>query len=197
MKPKKTPQENRQRDLFRTALSNIIDPNHGLLKLAKVVEWDRLDENFGSTNYAHIILNMNNEDRKIQFSRTVEVLIGIFMALISIFLILLCIAILTKGDFSTQMQMRKGITLFSLPVSFAIFFSVLAINLLKSKTDHVNAELMSLTSWRLLAGIMFGLGLIILIFGNWIGVLLPFVMGAISLFKDPKIRELYQALIGA
>ncbi len=58
MKPKKTPQENRQRDLFRTALSNIIDPNHGLLKLAKVVEWDRLDENFGSTNYAHIILNM-------------------------------------------------------------------------------------------------------------------------------------------
>jgi len=49
MKPKKTPQENRQRDLFRAALSNIIDPNHGLVKLAKVVEWDRLDELFGST----------------------------------------------------------------------------------------------------------------------------------------------------
>jgi IS5 family transposase len=49
MKPKKTPQENRQRDLFRSALSNIIDPSHGLVKLAKVVEWDRLDEVFGST----------------------------------------------------------------------------------------------------------------------------------------------------
>ena len=49
MKPKKTPQRNRQRDLFRSALSNIIDPSHGLVKLAKVVEWDRLDELFGST----------------------------------------------------------------------------------------------------------------------------------------------------
>jgi len=136
---------------------------------------------------------MNSEDRKIQLSRTVEVLIGIFLVLISIFLILLCIAVLTKGDFSTQMQMRKGITLFNLPASFAISFSVLAINLLKSKTDQLNSELMFLTSWRLLAGIMFGLGLIILIFGNWIGVLLPVVIGAISLFKDPKIRRLYQA----
>lgn len=49
MKPKQTPQINRQRDLFRAALSSIIDPNHGLVKLSKVVEWDRLDEIFGST----------------------------------------------------------------------------------------------------------------------------------------------------
>jgi len=134
----------------------------------------------------HIILNMNNEHRKIQLSRTVEVLIGIFLALVSIFLILLCIAILTKGDFSNQMQMRKGITLFSLPATFAIFFSVLAINLLKPKTDQLDAELMSFIGWRFLAGIMFGFGLIILIFGNWIGVLLPVVVGAISLFKILK-----------
>ena len=49
MKPKKTPQKDRQRDLFRARLVNIIDPNHGLVKLSKVVEWDRLDELFGST----------------------------------------------------------------------------------------------------------------------------------------------------
>jgi IS5 family transposase len=49
MKPKKTPQKDQQRDLFRAALVNIIDPNHGLVKLSKVVEWDRLDELFGST----------------------------------------------------------------------------------------------------------------------------------------------------
>ena len=49
MKPKKTPQKDRQRDLFRAELTNIIDPNHGLVKLAKVVQWDRLDEMFGST----------------------------------------------------------------------------------------------------------------------------------------------------
>ena len=49
MKPKKIPQKERQRDLFRAELSNIIDPNHGLVKLAKVVDWDQLDEVFGST----------------------------------------------------------------------------------------------------------------------------------------------------
>jgi IS5 family transposase len=49
MKPKKTPQKDQQRDLFRATLVNIIDPNHGLVKLSKVVEWDRLDELFGST----------------------------------------------------------------------------------------------------------------------------------------------------
>ena len=49
MKPKRPPQKNRQRDLFRAQLSNIIDPNHGLVKLAKVVSWDRLDELFGAT----------------------------------------------------------------------------------------------------------------------------------------------------
>jgi IS5 family transposase len=49
MKPKKTPQKDQQRDLFRAALVNIIDPSHGLAKLSKVVEWDRLDDLFGST----------------------------------------------------------------------------------------------------------------------------------------------------
>jgi IS5 family transposase len=49
MKPKKSPQRDQQRDLFRSALSRIINSNHGLVKLAKVVEWDRLDELFGAT----------------------------------------------------------------------------------------------------------------------------------------------------
>ena len=49
MKPKKPPQKNRQRDLFRVELKRIIDPSHGLVKLAKEVEWDRLDELFGAT----------------------------------------------------------------------------------------------------------------------------------------------------
>jgi IS5 family transposase len=49
MKPKKPPHKNRQTDLFRVELSRIIDPGHGLVKLSKVVAWDRLDELFGST----------------------------------------------------------------------------------------------------------------------------------------------------
>jgi IS5 family transposase len=49
MKPKKPPQENRQKELFRTELIHIIDPRHSLVKLAKVVDWAGLDELFDST----------------------------------------------------------------------------------------------------------------------------------------------------
>lgn len=36
-------------ELFRSELINIIDPGHALVKLAKSVNWDRLDEVFGET----------------------------------------------------------------------------------------------------------------------------------------------------
>jgi len=139
---------------------------------------------------------MNNKAQEINFSRTAELLIGIFSVLISILLILLCVTILTKCNWSIQTQAKDGITLFSYPATFAIFFSVIAINLLKPRKNKFNTELMSLIGWKLLAGIMFGFGLIIFIYGNWIGVILPFVIGALSLLKDPKIRELYQLLFG-
>jgi IS5 family transposase len=47
MKPRKSPQKNRQQDLFRPDLVKMIDHGHGLVKLANVVDWDRLDELFG------------------------------------------------------------------------------------------------------------------------------------------------------
>jgi IS5 family transposase len=49
MKPKKSPHYDRQNDLFRVELCRIVDLSHGLIKLANVVDWDRLDELFGST----------------------------------------------------------------------------------------------------------------------------------------------------
>jgi len=49
MKPKKSPQKRRQKDLFRPELAKMIDPSHGLVKLAKAVNWDRMDEVFGDT----------------------------------------------------------------------------------------------------------------------------------------------------
>jgi IS5 family transposase len=49
MKPKQISQKDRQRDLFRSELANIIDSSHGLVKLAKAVDWERLDQVFGST----------------------------------------------------------------------------------------------------------------------------------------------------
>jgi hypothetical protein len=37
MKPRKSPHKNRQQDLFRPELVKIVDPGHGLVKLAKAV----------------------------------------------------------------------------------------------------------------------------------------------------------------
>jgi len=49
MKPKRAPIKNSQRELFRVELIQIIDMSHGLVKLAKVVDWDRFEEVFGKT----------------------------------------------------------------------------------------------------------------------------------------------------
>jgi IS5 family transposase len=49
MKPKKSKQKRRQKDLFRSERTNMIDPGHGLVKLARAVNWDRMDEVFGRT----------------------------------------------------------------------------------------------------------------------------------------------------
>jgi IS5 family transposase len=49
MKPKKSPQRNKQHDLFRSELVNMIDPSHPLVKLSKAVDWQRLEEVFGQT----------------------------------------------------------------------------------------------------------------------------------------------------
>ena len=49
MKPKRPPIKNSQRELFRVELIQIIDMGHGLVKLAKVVDWDRFEEVFGKT----------------------------------------------------------------------------------------------------------------------------------------------------
>ncbi len=49
MKPKQSPHKDKQRDLFRPELTKIIDPGHGLVKLAKAVNWARMDDVFGKT----------------------------------------------------------------------------------------------------------------------------------------------------
>ena len=49
MRPKAPPIKDRQGHLFRTELSKIINPGHPMVRLAKAVNWDRLDEVFGRT----------------------------------------------------------------------------------------------------------------------------------------------------
>ncbi|MGB3222951.1 MAG: IS5 family transposase [Desulforhopalus sp.] len=49
MKPKISPQQNRQANLFRPELVSMINPSHSLVRLSKVVDWEKLDETFGGT----------------------------------------------------------------------------------------------------------------------------------------------------
>jgi IS5 family transposase len=49
MKPKISPQQNRQADLFRPELVSMINPSHSLVRLSKVVDWKKLDETFGES----------------------------------------------------------------------------------------------------------------------------------------------------
>ncbi len=49
MKPKKSPQQNPQANLFQSELQNMINPAHRLVKLSKVVDWEKLDETFGKS----------------------------------------------------------------------------------------------------------------------------------------------------
>ncbi len=47
MKPKKQPKIP-QEDLFRMSLENLLDRNHELIKLSKHIDWDSLDQEWGS-----------------------------------------------------------------------------------------------------------------------------------------------------
>ena len=42
------PRDNRQKDLLRPALDEIIDPGHALVRLAREIDWEFLDSRFGS-----------------------------------------------------------------------------------------------------------------------------------------------------
>jgi hypothetical protein len=44
MKPKKSPQQNPQTNLFKSELYNMINPAHPLVKISKVVDWTKPDE---------------------------------------------------------------------------------------------------------------------------------------------------------
>jgi IS5 family transposase len=49
MKPKESPIKGKQKELFRVELSQLVDLDHALVKLAGVVDWGRLEEWFGQT----------------------------------------------------------------------------------------------------------------------------------------------------
>jgi IS5 family transposase len=53
MKPKKQADKTKQRHLFRVELPQILDSDHTLVKLAKTIDWDQLEEVFVSVYCAN------------------------------------------------------------------------------------------------------------------------------------------------
>ena len=49
MKPKKFPTAEKQEDLFRSQVADIINTSHCLVKLSRVVNWEELEKTFGET----------------------------------------------------------------------------------------------------------------------------------------------------
>ena len=52
MRPK-SPSPPRAEDLFRSRLASILDERHELVRLAKLIDWERFDEAFGQLNVEH------------------------------------------------------------------------------------------------------------------------------------------------
>ena len=129
---------------------------------------------------------MNNNDQKIQTFRSGKILM---LGTVSMLWIITCVGMLITFDFS-RIQFEPLINLiFSSAVSFGIFLSLITIYLSKLKKDQLDDELLTIIDWKLIAGMTFGIGLIFLIYGNWIGVIPPFGIGLISLFNDSKKRK--------
>ena len=49
MKPKRSPQQNPQQNLFRPELRTMISPGHSFVKLSEVIDWEKLDQTFGES----------------------------------------------------------------------------------------------------------------------------------------------------
>lgn len=99
---------------------------------------------------------LKKEDRKININRTTEIIFGTFMAVVSLGLFVLCFFLAIKGGILRTFNDLKGITIFSVPASFAIFFTVIAINLLALRKCSPNGELMSVAESACLFNVRYG-----------------------------------------
>lgn len=137
---------------------------------------------------------MDNEDRELKLSRPIEVLIGFFTTAISLSLILFCIWFISNGGMSRTLNDPKGVTIVSIPASFAIFFIVISYMIFTKKTNDRNSELMAKSGWLTLSVFFLIFALAVWIFGHWIGSILPAIIGIICLLKEPRFRELIKSL---
>jgi hypothetical protein len=86
---------------------------------------------------------MEDQNKRLNLSRPFEVLIGCVTGAISIALLFLCYLLLDKGGFLTTVSDPKTVTILSIPVSFATFFSIITYKLLITRNRLRGGELMS------------------------------------------------------
>jgi hypothetical protein len=135
---------------------------------------------------------VNDQDAKIHVGRSTRLMFGILAALIAVALMVFSLAIFFKSGGAAVLGSRMGVTLLSMSGSFALFFSVVAWRALSVGKD--SGELMSTVRWRGLAASMLVVALLTVVFGHWVGALVPTFIGFFCLFKDPWFRELLNVI---
>ena len=133
---------------------------------------------------------MENQDKKLNLSRSFEVLIGFATGAIAIALLFLCYLIFDKGGFLATVSDPKMVTILSIPASFAIFFSIITYKLLITRNRLRGGELMSKNDWLAMTILMFIIAISIAVIGHWIGSIFPALIGIICLIREPKFRKL-------
>lgn len=133
---------------------------------------------------------MEDQDKRLNLSRPFEVLIGFATGAIAIALLFLCYFLLYKGGFLTTVSDPKAVTILSIPVSFAIFFSIITYKLLITRNRLRGGELMSKNGWLTITILMFTIAVSIAVIGHWIGSIFPAMIGTICLIREPKFRKL-------
>ncbi len=133
---------------------------------------------------------MEDQDKSLNLSRPFEVLIGFATGAISVALLFLCWLLLDEGGFLTTVSDPKAVTILSIPVSFAIFFSIITYKLLITRNRLRGGELMSKNGWLTITILMFIIAASIAVIGHWIGSIFPSMIGIICLIREPKFRKL-------
>ena len=136
---------------------------------------------------------MNNPDKTETVNKPIGYIVGFVCLVISMALTLLSVLLISKfGDKPGSDRIETFVILFSVAISFALFFGVIAFRIFISQMTN-QRELMSVRGWRLLAIVFFLVGIICSIFSNWLALLLPGAIALFCLWKEERFIKILRA----
>jgi hypothetical protein len=122
---------------------------------------------------------------KARVERRITLGLAIFLLVIALPLMGLS-AVIAADAFARLPETREGFLVLSFPLTFALFFSVMAWRGFAS-ANHVGPVL-TVRGWRILAGALLAVGGVGAL-GHWAGLVLPLVAAFLCLCNDPVVRR--------